>query len=179
MEQEAPDWLPADGRPLVYVTFGTLAAGSHRASQIYNTALQAVADLPVNVLMTTGRDAPEGLYDAVPPNVEIRAFAPQAQVLAHAALMVCHGGSGTVLGGLEAGVPMVIAPLFADQPDNARCLQGAGLCLSVEDADAAKLRDAITTVLADEGLHRRVELAARDIAAMPTLDQALNQLLKI
>ena len=35
-------------------------------------------------------------------------------------LVVCHGGSGTVLGALAAGLPLVILPLFADQLVNAR-----------------------------------------------------------
>ena len=33
--------------------------------------------------------------------------------------MVGHGGFGTTLGALLAGVPQVVVPLFADQPHNA------------------------------------------------------------
>jgi len=69
---------------------------------------------------------------------------------------------------------MVIAPLFADQPDNARCLASSGLALSVLDANASSLRAAISSALEDENLRRRAQAAARDIAAMPTLDQALD-----
>ena len=126
-EPASPDWAPKDGRPLIYMTFGTIAADVSRAKHIYRVAVEALADLPVHALLTTGADAPSDLLDEVPPNVVVRRFVPQADVLPHVRLLVCHGGSGTVLGGLAAGVPMVIAPLFADQPDNARCLASAGL----------------------------------------------------
>ena len=45
--------------------------------------------------------------------------------------MVCHGGFGTVRGGLTAGVPMAVLPLFADQPYNAARVAeiGAGIAL--------------------------------------------------
>jgi MGT family glycosyltransferase len=168
------DWAPEDGRPLIYMTFGTIAADRAYSKHIYRVAVEAVADLPVHALLTTGDDAPSDLLDELPANIVIRRFVPQAAVLPHVRLLVCHGGSGTVLGGLAAGVPMVIAPLFADQPDNARCLASSGLALSVPDADASSLRAAIASALADEGLRRRAQATARDIAAMPTLDQALD-----
>ena len=48
--------------------------------------------------------------------------------------MVCHGGSGTVLGALAADLPLVIMPLFADQFANARTLADAGAAIVVEPA---------------------------------------------
>ena len=173
-EPASPDWAPKDGRPLIYMTFGTIAADVSRAKHIYRVAVEALADLPVHALLTTGADAPSDLLDEVPPNVVVRRFVPQADVLPHVRLLVCHGGSGTVLGGLAAGVPMVVAPLFADQPDNARCLASAGLALSVPDANASSLRAAISQALVDESLRGRAQAAAQEIAALPTLDQALD-----
>ena len=175
-EPASPDWASKDGRPLIYMTFGTIAADISRAKHIYRDAVEAVADLPVHALLTTGDNAPSDLLGQVPPNVVVRRFVPQAEVLPHVRLLVCHGGSGTVLGGLAAGVPMVIAPLFADQPDNARCLASAGLAFSVPDANASSLRAAISAALGDENLRHRAQAAAREIAAMPTLDQALDMI---
>ena len=45
---------------------------------------------------------------------------------AEADAVVCHGGSGTVLGALAGGVPMVVVPWFADQFTNAAKVAGAG-----------------------------------------------------
>ena len=68
------------------------------------------------MLLTTGTDLDLG---AVPTNVHVERWVPQADVLAHASVVVGHGGSGTTLGALGAGQPLVVVPLFADQPNNA------------------------------------------------------------
>jgi UDP:flavonoid glycosyltransferase YjiC (YdhE family) len=49
--------------------------------------------------------------------------------MAHAGAMVGHGGSGSTLMAMAAGVPLAVVPLFVDQPYNARRVAalGAGL----------------------------------------------------
>lgn len=177
VDAERPEWLPRGDRPLVYATFGTVAAGVESGAQIYQKALDALADLPVSILLTTGRDAPPDLLGAVPENATVRPFVPQAEVFPHAALMLCHGGSGTVVAGLSAGLPLVIAPLFADQDDNARCLAERGLCRMVANPDPDTLREAVREALADPAMRERAQEAARDIAATPSVDTALDALL--
>jgi UDP:flavonoid glycosyltransferase YjiC (YdhE family) len=85
--------------------------------------------------------------------------------------------NATVIAGLASGVPMVITPLFADQPDNANCLEAAGLCLSVPDADVASLRNAVVHALADDGMRERAQMAAKEIAKMATADEAVDLML--
>lgn len=169
-----PEWLPSGGKPLVYMTFGTVTAGEDRTRHVYAASVDAVADLPVSVLLTTGKNAPHDLLPSVPHNVVVREFVPQAEIFEHAELMVCHGGSGTVLGGLASGMPMVVVPLFADQPDNARCLASAGLCISVSGDNLPSLRAAIMDGLENREMRRRAIEAANDFAALPTVDDALD-----
>ena len=171
------EWMREGDPPLIYATFGTVAAGLDGTKGIYDIALRAFADVPAKVLLTTGTDAPADLTSAAPPNVTVRPFVPQADVLPHARLMVNHGGSGTVIAGLAAGVPMVITPMFADQPDNARCLEAAGLCVSVPDADVASLRGAVIAAMANDRMRARAKDAAKEISRMPDVDEAVDLLL--
>lgn len=172
-----PEWLPPGDKPLVYMTFGTVAADVERARHVYVASVDAIAGLPVSVLLTTGKNAPHDLVQSVPDNVVVRQFVPHADIFEHAELMVCHGGSGTVLGGgLASGMPMIVVPLFADQPDNARCLASAGLCISVSDDDMPSLRAAITDALENPEMRRRAGQAANDFAALPTVEDALESL---
>ena len=151
--EEAPSaapavWAPAgDPRPLVYITFGTIAGSMAHVRSIYRTALDAVADLPVRALLTTGRGLEAGALGAIPANVHVEAWVPQRDVLPRVAALVCHGGSGTLLGGLAAGLPMVVVPLGADQPHNGRLVAAAGVGLTLTKPDAGALRAAIQRVL--------------------------------
>lgn len=53
-EAIVPTWAVEDGRPLVFITFGTLAAGSERNYRLFRIALEAVGALPVRALFSTG-----------------------------------------------------------------------------------------------------------------------------
>jgi UDP:flavonoid glycosyltransferase YjiC (YdhE family) len=144
---------------------------------MYRTALDAVADLPVRVLLTTGLNMAEHPLGAVPSNVVVETFVPQALVFPHARAVVTHGGSGTVLGSLGAGVPLVVAPMFADQPDNARAVEVAGAGVAVFDADASSLRSGIETVLASDAFSVAAKRIAAEIGELPGLEDAIRRML--
>jgi UDP:flavonoid glycosyltransferase YjiC (YdhE family) len=180
-----PDWWAGDARPLVYVTFGSVTASEPTAAPIYGIALEAVADLPARVLLTTGATGDELGLEAPGAHVHVARWVPQADVLAHARVVVCHGGSGTTLGALAVGVPLVVTPLFADQPQNGRRVAavGAGLVVEPHDEGAirsavnpAALRDAIATVLADESFPQAASRIAAEIRELPPVDEALTVL---
>jgi UDP:flavonoid glycosyltransferase YjiC (YdhE family) len=99
-------------------------------------------------------------------------------VLPHAAAMVCHGGFETVRGGLAAGVPVVVLPLFADQPYNARPVEemGAGIALEQGTAGIVRVAGAVRAVLADGRYAERAAAVAADVRALPTVDAAVESL---
>ncbi len=185
-----PDWWATMvQRPLVYVTFGSVLGGTAEAAETFRTALDAVAGLPVRVLMTVGRGFDASLLGPVPENTHIEAWVPQADVLAAADLVVCHGGSGTTNGALSAGLPLVICPLFADNFANAATVErlGAGVIVrsdrpaaggvaSLERDDSARLASAITLCLNEPGFTRQALAMADVIAAAPSLPSAVQRL---
>ncbi|MGH7440443.1 MAG: glycosyltransferase, partial [Polyangiaceae bacterium] len=114
-----PAWWEGKTGPFVYVTFGTVLGSMMKFRGTYRAAIEAVKDLPVRVLCTIGAEQPMEDVGPVPGNVHVERFVPQDDVLPHAAAVVCHGGSGTVLGALGGGIPLVVQPMFADQPINA------------------------------------------------------------
>ena len=83
------------------------------------------------MLVTIGRAADPAELGPLPANVHVERWVAQASVMPHAAAMVAHGGAGTTLAALTAGVPLVLLPQSADQPINARRVAelGAGLAL--------------------------------------------------
>jgi len=187
---ELPEWWRGGERPLVYVSFGTVIGHLPEANGVYRSVLDAVSGLPVRVLITVGQAVDIDRLGPIPANTHVEQWLPQADVLAHAALVVCHGGSGTTFGALAAGVPLVICPLFADQPVNAQLVQAAGAGLAVVSmsdepsnlrslgaADVAPLREAIQQVLGEPAYRRAAERIGAEMAATPTLEDVIDKYL--
>ena len=130
------DWWGGAADPLVYVSFGTVAAGIGMFPDLYLAAAGALADVPVRVLMTTGGSADPVALGPLPPNVHVERWCDEAQVLPQASVVVSHGGFGTLLRVLAAGVPMVVVPLFADQGYNARRVHDTGIAIALDGGPA-------------------------------------------
>jgi UDP:flavonoid glycosyltransferase YjiC (YdhE family) len=132
----------------------------------------------VRVLMTIGSEGDIAELGSLPANAVVERWVPQAEVLSHAAVVVCHGGYGTTVGALVAGVPLVVAPLFADQGRNAARVAavGAGLALpmapSIEAADVAGLGELVRPVLGDPSFGRAARGIAASARALPHVDAA-------
>jgi hypothetical protein len=165
-----PDWWQGDDRPLVYVTFGSVAAEFPPAAAVYRSALDAVADLGARILLTVGTELDVG---PVPENVHVERWVPQGDVLGHAAAVVCHGGAGTTLGALAAGVPLVVVPLFADQPLNGAraAVSGAAVVASIDG-----IRSALERVLATAAYGEAAGRIAAELRALPPADEAFDSL---
>jgi MGT family glycosyltransferase len=179
-----PDWWAGDEAPLVYATFGTVAAGVPFAAAAFRTVVEALAELPVRLLVTVGDSGDPSAWPALPPNAHVERWVPQQDVLANAAVMVCHGGTGTVLGGLTAGVPMVVVPQFADQPDNADRVAAIGAGIGVGDGETApataeEVRAAVSSVLTEPSYRRAAGTTAGEIAALPPVDEAVGFLARL
>lgn len=172
-----PAWGPRNGEVFLYMTFGTMAGTTDRERAIYRAAIDSVTDLPVQVLLTTGQNMAEHPLGDIPSNVIVETFVPQAEVLPHAQAVVTHGGAGTMLGALAAGVPLVIAPMFADQPDNARSVEAAGAGVAVFEADSASLRAGIENVLKDPDFLVGAKRVSSQMAEMPGIDEAVDIML--
>ena len=173
-----PDLWPGDERPLVHLTLGTVAPETDPFPMVYRAAVDALAALPVRVLVTVGRDADPGALGPLPPAARALGWVPQVDVLTQAVAVACHGGSGTVQLALSAGVPLALLPLFADQPHNARRVSalGAGVAVWGRPAAASGLGDAVAQVLADPSYRAAAERAAASIRALPPVETAVSVL---
>lgn len=143
----ADPWTPPDdGRPLVLVAMSTTFMD--HVDQLQR-AVTALGTLPVHGLATTGPAVEPDQIDA-PDGVTVVRSAPHRDVLAHAEVLLTHGGHGSVMKGLVAGVPIVCMPTGRDQPDNAARIthRGAGVKVS-KAATPARIASAVRQVLDD------------------------------
>lgn len=156
----------------VYLTLGTV----YTSVEVWRRLLESVADLPVNIVATTGYAVDPAQLGPLPANVAIERFVPQALLLLDCSAVICHAGAGTVLGALAFGVPLLLLPMGADQFGNAAAVAdaGAGIVLDPDAATPAAIRTALCRLLDTDSFTLGARKVADSIAALPTADAVLS-----
>jgi MGT family glycosyltransferase len=171
-------WWEDSAAPLVPVSFGTVVPTDGHFPGLYREVIDALAEVRARVLVTVGRHADPAELGPLPANVHVERWVAQASVMPHAAAMVAHGGAGTTLAALAAGVPLVLLPLSADQPINARRVAelGAGLALDGGAAGVPRLAGAVTRVLEEPGYRAAAHRVAAEVGMLPPVAEAAADL---
>jgi UDP:flavonoid glycosyltransferase YjiC (YdhE family) len=172
-----PPWpLRVQGAPTIYFTLGTVF--NLESGDLFERVLAGLGDLRVNVVATVGSQIDPAEFGSLPENVHVERYIPQSLVLPHCDAVVSHGGSGSVLGSLAFGLPMVLIPMGADQPLNAaRCEKlGAARVLDAIAAAPETVREAVSSVLSDPAYRSAAERMRDEIAALPGPEEAVQLL---
>ncbi|MFI6937085.1 glycosyltransferase [Streptomyces sp. NPDC050287] len=167
---DVPRFSGGEDRPLVLVTLGTVFNDPGLLEAIV-TSLEPAG---VNVIATLG---PDGSPDATTVErdwVRLVDFAPLDSLLEDVNVVVTAGGSGTVLGTLSRGIPMVLAPQGADQAVNGTRVAEVGAGITVEKPD--QIGEAVARLLADRSFSDRAGLLAQEIADMRSPAEVVRQL---
>jgi MGT family glycosyltransferase len=139
--------LPPGDAPLILVAPSTAHDSENR---LVRTALAALAEEPVRVVATTNRVRPQ--RPIVPPaNAVLVDWLSYSQLMPIAALVISHGGHGTVARALGAGTPILITPITGDMGETAIRVSWAGVGRSLpwRLCRPGPLRWATRRVLAD------------------------------
>lgn len=154
---EGSGWRPGagDGRPLLYVAFGT---AYNDQLPIYRAVAERFGGGDWRVVMAVGERIDPAMLGSVPGDVEVHRWVDQMAVLEQASVFVTHAGMGSTMQSLWHGVPTVAVPQAVDQFANAQRLAdiGAGRHLPAEDATPDALEEAVRSVAADPGIAARV-----------------------
>jgi UDP:flavonoid glycosyltransferase YjiC (YdhE family) len=172
---QRPPWLSAlPHDQTVYVTLGTVW---NTDIGLFQLVIDALRD-QVNLIVTVGRQNRPEVFGPQPAGVIIRNYIPQDELLPWCHAAVVHGGSGTMLGALSHGVPLLVLPQGADQWNNAErvAAAGAGRRLLRDEVTLDAIRTGITTMLG-EPTYRHAATRVRDeIRAMPSAGEAINRI---
>jgi MGT family glycosyltransferase len=164
-----PEWAadqpwtpPAGDGPLILVA---MSSTFQDQTDCLQRVIDGLATLPVRGIVTTGQAIdPKSLRPRI--NVAVVSAAPHSEVLKHTKAVVTHGGHGTVVRSLAAGVPMVVLPQGRDQADNAARVtaRGAGVTLKAS-ASSADIADSVRLILNDACFRQAAERMGQVIRA--------------
>ncbi|MEU9146034.1 nucleotide disphospho-sugar-binding domain-containing protein [Streptomyces sp. NPDC048349] len=151
-------------RPRVTVTLGTVLTEMDGVRAIVRL-IEAAASVDADFLLAVGNAdlAPLG---NLPHNVRPLPWVPLAELLTASDALIHHGGSGTMLTALQAGLPQLLLPQGADHFTNADALTrtGAALRSASDDVDAQLL----TRLTTDPALREAAVRLQAENAALPT-----------
>ena len=154
------------GRPLVLITGGT----SVQEPDLIGALAVSVAKEGFEAVVTVEPGTLPGRM-----GVHEIGFVPLARLLPELDAVVCTAGMGTLQAALAAAVPVVLRPVMADQPWNAKRVASAGAGLVIDDS--AEAGPTVETVLTEPQYRAAAKEAAATIQSMPAPAAALAKLL--
>jgi UDP:flavonoid glycosyltransferase YjiC (YdhE family) len=162
-------------RPTVYVTLGTFF---NRDPSTFAQILTGLAHAPVNVIVTLGPDLHPDLLPVRPSNARFLQYVPQAQILHQCQMVICHGGWGSLIGALSAGLPVLALPRGADHFVNAQQLvtAGAGRTLEPSEVDPERIAPEVQLLLCNGEFRRNATRISDEIADMPSPSDGVSAL---
>lgn len=169
-------------RPLVYATLGTVFNDPTYELGFFPAIRDGLADAAVDLLMAVGPNVDPASLGDQRPGVRVLPYVPQRAVLDRCAVVICHGGYGTVLDSIDTAVPLVVVPFGADQHVNAAAVQrlGIGIVVEEESLSAETIRAAVDLLLDPGSPHRhRLQSLREEWRALPGPDKAAESLMAL
>lgn len=170
-DAHVPEWLWEPRRkPRICLTLGTVLphVGPDKVSETVVAQLEALASLDAELVVAVD-DRVAATWPRLPESVRHVGRLPLAQALRSCDVAIHHGGQGTSLTALDAGVPQLVLPVFDDQLDNADAVvrSGAGLQIPAEEATPVAVVEYCVELLERPRFARRAARVAAEIARQP------------
>ncbi|KAH8269748.1 hypothetical protein KR018_009818 [Drosophila ironensis] len=162
-----PKPLPADlqqimdnaSKGVILVSWGSQLKASSLPTEKRDAIVRALGRLEQQVIWKWENDT----LPNKPPNMHLRKWLPQRDILAHANLKLffSHGGLMGTTEAVSSGVPIVGMPIYGDQSLNIAALVQRGMALQLEfrKLDEDYLYEALTRALDPSFKRRAIEVA--------------------
>lgn len=164
-----PEWLAREPTaPRVCLTGGISGSKTRpgEVPELFSRTLEGLAERDIEVVVAVGPGGAAAFGDQ-PANVRVVESLPMSALLPTCSAVVHHGGSGTGLTGVVAGVPQLVLPQIPVAAEIGERLEdcGAGLILDpVAQHDPDAIRAAVDRLL-DDGRFRKAAADLRDEVA--------------
>ncbi|MBP2472098.1 UDP:flavonoid glycosyltransferase YjiC (YdhE family) [Crossiella equi] len=168
-----PNFLTTQpSRPRIAVTLGTVAPGTSGLGPVRHL-LELASRVDAEFVLALGK-SDLGELEPLPPNVRVGGWLPLNRLLPTCAAVVHHGGAGSTMTALAAGVPQLVLPSGADRYVNADAVHARGAGLA---ADQPSL-DLLCRLLTDDGIRVAAQEVRAEIQAMPSPELVARRLLE-
>lgn len=166
-----------DGRPLIYIAFGTIL---HNLSALYQTCFEALRDSDYQVVMATGIGTDPEVLGQLPSNFIIQPYVPQLKLLSMSSVFVTHGGANSIYESLCYEVPMVVLPQVFDEFMGALMVERShtGIYLRSSEPARDELRQAIDQAANDLSYREELRKIKQSFESAGGIDLAVNEIMQ-
>ncbi|WVR00064.1 hypothetical protein IAU59_007206 [Kwoniella sp. CBS 9459] len=190
LEDSDTDWSPspeldrfmqqakADGKPLVYIGFGSIVVP--RPNEMTKSVIQAVEKAGVRAIIAKGWSSRSGDPATEGEDIEFPASCFGVDKIPHGWLFpkvqaaLHHGGAGTVGASLRAGIPTLIKPWFGDQFFWSVRVTKLGVGLKVASLRADDIASALIKATTDTTMIEKASRIGERIRSENGVDNAIQ-----
>jgi rhamnosyltransferase subunit B len=169
---EAMQFLEAGAPPVIF-TPGSAGSTMH---EFFSRSVDASRRSGVRAMLIT--NFPQQVPAGLPPGIRSFGYLPFSRVLPRAALLVYHGGIGTLAQGVKAAVPHLVVPHAYDQFDSGFRIRrlGLGESIAIGAYRAAHVTRAIRALTGDAAVARRCRDFAQRVDGAAAVARAVDLL---
>lgn len=162
-------------RPLVYATLGTVFSDPTFELPFFPAIIDGLANEALDLVITVGPNGDPSSLGEQPDNVHIARYVPQRALLDRCSAVVCHGGYGTLLDAIDAGVPLVVVPFGADQYINGRSVErlGIGRVIDEDSLTSASVQEGVLALIREAQWRENVLRVRDEWRALPGPETAV------
>ncbi|XP_064112827.1 UDP-glycosyltransferase UGT5-like isoform X2 [Macrobrachium nipponense] len=147
LPEDLESWIEGAGSAgVIYFSLGSVTKGNTLPNKYRHMFIEAFSKLNQRILWKFETD-----LEGIPENTMISPWLPQQDILGHpnVKVFISHGGLLSLQETLYHGTPVVVLPLFGDQPSNAAKViaNGWGLSLTFEDLTVDLIISSIEEVI--------------------------------
>jgi len=151
-----------DSRKIIYASMGSYAVTYGPACTAFFSILTSILRkgmLPdTHLVLAVGKEFDTAILEPLPPDVTVCRWISQTNLLQSTALVITHGGLGTIKESIYYGIPMIVMPMGYDQVRNAMLVEHhrLGLRRRLEEVTEESLASDIRYLLTDPHVQRQV-----------------------
>jgi rhamnosyltransferase subunit B len=146
--QQAQEFLDAGEPPIIF----TPGSAGSTMQRFFSESVEAAKRIGARAMLVT--NFPGQVPRNLPAGIQVFGYLPFSRLLPRSALLVYHGGIGTLAQGIKAGVPHLVVPHGYDQFDSGWRIEqlGLGRCVAESRYRAARVAPVMRQMLDDAGL---------------------------
>jgi UDP:flavonoid glycosyltransferase YjiC (YdhE family) len=172
-----PDWMQQPmAEPVIFATLGTV--NNLGGQELFAAIIEGVGKVAGTLILAVGADVDPAILGPQPAHIRVERYIPQSLIFPHCDLVIAHGGSATLIAAVSHGLPLVVIPIAADQPDNAALVAAhrLGRVIGPGERTVEAIEAATRNVLEDPSYRENAHQVRDEIAALPGPEYAVELL---